>query len=44
MQLMPTRNEAVTRAVLILEMNHPLEGIIRISSAPLRKAVELIGQ
>jgi uncharacterized membrane protein len=28
---------------LILEMNHPLEGIIRVSNAPLRKAVELIG-
>ena len=28
---------------LILEMNHPLEGIIQVSSAPLRKAVELIG-
>jgi hypothetical protein len=29
---------------LILEMNHPLDGFIRVSDAPLRKAVELIGQ
>ena len=29
---------------LILEMNHPLEGIIKVSSSPLRKALELIGR
>ena len=29
---------------LILEMNHPLEGVIKVSSAPMRKALELIGQ
>ena len=28
---------------LVLEMNHPLEGIIQVPSAPLRKALELIG-
>ena len=28
---------------LILEMNHPLEGSIKVSDAPLRKALELIG-
>jgi len=36
---------SVSSAVfLILEMSHPLDGIIRVSSAPLLKAVELIGQ
>jgi hypothetical protein len=29
---------------LILEMNHPLEGVIKVSSSPLRKALELIGR
>ena len=29
---------------LILEMNHPLEGMIQVSGAPMRKALELIGQ
>jgi hypothetical protein len=29
---------------LILEMNHPLEGVIKVSSLPLRKALELIGR
>jgi len=29
---------------LILEMSHPLDGIIRVSSAPLLKALELIGR
>lgn len=29
---------------LILEMNHPLDGYIKVSSAPLLKALELIGQ
>ena len=29
---------------LILEMNHPLDGSIQVSSAPLIKALELIGQ
>jgi hypothetical protein len=29
---------------LILEMNHPLEGVIKVSSAPLGKALELIGR
>jgi len=28
---------------LILEMNHPLEGVIKVSSSPLRKALEMIG-
>jgi hypothetical protein len=29
---------------LILEMNHPLSGIIKVSSAPMLKALELLGQ
>jgi hypothetical protein len=29
---------------IILEMNHPLQGIIKISSAPMRKALEHLGQ
>jgi hypothetical protein len=29
---------------LILEMNHPLEGMIQVSGTPMRKALELIGQ
>jgi hypothetical protein len=29
---------------IILEMSHPLKGMIKVSSAPLRKALELIGQ
>lgn len=29
---------------LILEMSHPLDGFIKVSSAPLLKAVELIGE
>ena len=29
---------------IILEMNHPLQGMIKVSSAPLRKAVEHLGQ
>jgi len=29
---------------LVLEMNRPLDGFIKVSSAPLRKAVELIGK
>ena len=29
---------------LILEMNRPLDGFIKASNAPLRKAVELIGK
>jgi hypothetical protein len=28
---------------LILEMSRPLEGMIKVSSAPLREALELIG-
>jgi hypothetical protein len=36
---------SVSSAVfLILEMSHPLDGIIKVSSAPLLKALELIGQ
>jgi hypothetical protein len=36
---------SVSSAVfLILEMNHPLDGYIKVSSAPLLKALELIGQ
>jgi hypothetical protein len=36
---------SVSSAVfLILEMNHPLDGFIKVSSAPLVKALELIGQ
>ena len=35
---------SVSSAVfLILEMNHPLDGFIKVSSAPLLKALELIG-
>ncbi len=30
--------------LLILEMNHPFNGMIKVSSAPLRKAVELLGR
>jgi len=30
-------------ATLILEMSRPLEGMIKVSSAPLREALELIG-
>lgn len=29
---------------LVLEMNRPLDGFIKVSSAPLRKAVELISK
>jgi hypothetical protein len=29
---------------IILEMNHPLQGMVKVSSAPLRKAVEHLGQ
>ena len=29
---------------MILEMNHPLDGIIKVSSAPMRKALEHLGQ
>ena len=29
---------------IILEMNHPLQGMIKVSSAPLRKALEHLGQ
>jgi hypothetical protein len=29
---------------LILEMNHPLDGLIKVSNAPLLKALEMIGQ
>lgn len=29
---------------IILEMNHPLDGMIKISSAPMRKALEHLGQ
>lgn len=29
---------------LILELNNPLEGIIKVSSAPLQKALFLIGK
>ena len=29
---------------LILEMNHPLDGVIKVSGAPMRKALELIGR
>ena len=36
---------AVSGAILlILEMNNPLSGMIKVSSAPLRKAVELLGR
>ena len=28
---------------LVLEMSHPLEGVIQVSSAPMRKALELLG-
>lgn len=30
--------------LLILEMNHPLDGMIKVSSAPLRKALEHLGR
>ena len=29
---------------IVLEMNHPLSGMIKVSSAPLRKALEHLGQ
>jgi hypothetical protein len=29
---------------IVLEMNHPIQGMIKVSSAPLRKAVEHLGQ
>lgn len=29
---------------IILDMSHPLQGIIKVSSAPMRKALELLGQ
>ena len=29
---------------LILEMNHPLSGLIKVSSAPMLKALEHLGQ
>jgi hypothetical protein len=29
---------------IILEMNHPLQGTIKVSSAPMRKALEHLGQ
>jgi hypothetical protein len=36
---------SVSGAILIiLEMNHPLQGMIKVSNAPLRKALELIGR
>ena len=36
---------SVSSAVfLILEMNQPLDGFIRVSDAPLRKALELLGK
>jgi hypothetical protein len=28
---------------LILEMSHPLDGLIKVSNAPMLKALELIG-
>jgi hypothetical protein len=35
---------SVSSAVyLVLEMNHPLDGFIRASPAPLQKCVEMIG-
>ncbi len=30
--------------LIILEMNHPLQGTVKVSSAPLRKALEDLGQ
>jgi hypothetical protein len=33
-----------TALFLILEMNHPMAGVIKVSSAPMRKALELIGR
>jgi hypothetical protein len=29
---------------IILEMNHPLQGMMKVSSAPMRKALEHLGQ
>jgi hypothetical protein len=29
---------------IILEMDHPLQGMIKVSNAPLRKALELMGK
>jgi len=29
---------------MILEMSHPLDGMIKVSSAPMRKALEHLGQ
>jgi hypothetical protein len=29
---------------LILELNHPLDGFVKVSSAPLRKALLIIGR
>jgi hypothetical protein len=29
---------------IILDMSHPLEGMIKVSSEPMRKALELLGQ
>jgi hypothetical protein len=33
-----------TAVFLILEMNEPMSGIISVPSAPLRKALELLGE
>jgi len=29
---------------LVLEMNRPLDGVIKVSSAPLRKALDVVGR
>jgi hypothetical protein len=29
---------------IILDMSHPLQGVIKVSSEPTRKALELLGQ
>jgi membrane-bound ClpP family serine protease len=29
---------------IVLDMTHPLQGVITVSSAPMRKALELLGQ
>ena len=36
--------EAVGGDLLVLEMNRPLDGYIKVSSAPLRKALEYLGR
>ncbi len=33
-----------TAVFLIVEMNHPMQGAMKVSSAPLRKAVEILGR